>query len=107
LGVSAGASRGQIDQQLSYAMKRKNVIEFLFAMFLVCAYVIAYAATYANRKPAANLAYWAYTEDTPEWVEDCLYYGFYPVYFIHQRLFQVGRHTWDREPVEIPADFKG
>jgi hypothetical protein len=76
-------------------------------IFAFLVYLVAYGFLYSNRKPAANLAYWAYTEDRPMWVEDCLYYGFYPVYFAHQRLFHVGRHTWDREHIEFPADFQG
>jgi len=85
-------------------MKR---IEIGFLLGLIVLYVAGYALIYANRKPAANLAYWAYTEDSPEWVEDCFYYGFYPLYFIHQRVFHIGRHIWDRPVWVIPPGFEG
>ena len=70
-------------------------------------YLAVYASLFHLRRPAANLAYWAYTEDTPEWIETCLYYVFFPVYFVHQRVFDVQRHTWDRFEIIYPPDFKG
>lgn len=86
---------------------KRGLHSFDVGVILILIYVMAYFALYSNRKPAANLAYWAYSEDKPQWVENCLYYGFFPVYFIHQRVFGIGRHTWDREEIHIPPDFQG
>ena len=79
------------------------------AIVLISIYVLLYAVLYSNRKPAGNLAYWVYTgEDMPDEVERILYYVFYPLYFVHQRAFHVGPHTWDRpEWVMPPPDFQG
>ncbi len=69
-----------------------------------CLYIAIYGCLFHYRRPAANLAYWAYTDAGPDWVETCLYYGFFPVYFVHQRVFHSQRHTWDRStPVMGPG----
>ncbi len=79
-----------------------------------CAVIVLYFGTYAllylNRKPAGDLAYWCYTTEEPRnglWGEDTLYYLFYPVYIIHQRVFAGQRHIFDFYYAPIPADFKG
>jgi hypothetical protein len=75
----------------------------------ICAYVDVYALLYAHREPAANLAYWAYTTpvQAPLWVESSLYYGFYPIYFVHERLLGGWRHNYDRTHPVYPPGFSG
>jgi len=86
-------------------MKRSRGI---FALYFFSFYVAAYCVLFHFRRPAANLAYWGYTEDCPEWIETCTYYFFYPIYFVHQRVFHGHRHTWDRLPIHLPGpDFQG
>ncbi len=77
----------------------------LFCCFLL--YVFAYVTLFHYRRPAANLAYWCYTGTGPDWAETCLYYGFFPVYFVHARMFDGHRHTWDRSQPVYPANFEG
>ena len=79
-------------------------------MSAIVIYVAAYGRLYCHRKPAGDLAYWCYTKEEPRnglWGEDCLYYGFYPVYIVHQRLFHCQRHIFDFHFAEIPDDFPG
>ena len=66
-------------------------------------YVIAYCTLYHFRQPAANLAFWVYSKPANKRTEKCLYYGFYPIYFVHQRFFRGMRHNDDREPYYPPA----
>jgi hypothetical protein len=90
-------------------MKRIKRI-LIFGAFAIAIYVAAYGILYYNRKPAGDLAYWDYTSEEPRnglWGEDCLYYGFYPVYIIHQRLFHCQRHIFDFYFAQIPDDFQG
>ena len=61
-------------------------------------YLMAYALLYDFRSSAANMSYWVYSERAPEWAETCLYYGFYPAYFSHQRMLGGQRHNYDRIP---------
>ncbi len=68
----------------------------LGALSAVCLYVFVYGALYHVRTPAANLAYWVYSERAPAWAEECVYYAFYPPYFLHQRVVGAGRHNYDR-----------
>jgi hypothetical protein len=72
-------------------------------------YLCAYTALYHFRHPAANLAYWCYIAGgrKTETLERCAYYGFFPIYFIHQRLLGAGRHTWDRPAPSFPPGFQG
>ena len=78
------------------------------AFAAVCAcrfYAIKYGVLYHLRCPATNLSYWAYSERTEDWAEKCLYYGFYPAYFVHQRVLGGQRHNYDRpEPWFPQAD---
>ncbi len=66
------------------------------ALSAACLYLSAYGALYHFGRPAANLAYWVYSDHGPAWAEDCLYYAFYPPYFVHQRVLGGGRHNYDR-----------
>ena len=82
----------------------------VMAVSLITLYVTIYGVLYCNRKPAGDLAYWCYTREEPRnglLGEDCLYYGFYPVYMVHQRLFHSQRHIYDFHFAEIPADCPG
>jgi hypothetical protein len=85
-------------------MKRRKEYSLLC---IVCLYIAVYSCLFYFRRPAANLAYWAYTENTSETVETCLYYGFFPVYYVHQRVFNVQKHTWDRSEPVYPPGFNG
>jgi hypothetical protein len=85
-------------------MKRSVAMVLLYCL---CFYVAVYCAFYHFRKPAANLAYWAYTDDSPDWIENCTYYTFYPLYLIHQRFLGGHRHTWDRPEPSWPPNFQG
>jgi len=73
----------------------------------ICAYADTYAVLYARRGPAANLAFWVYTEYGPNWAEKSLFYGFYPVYFVHTRALDGARHNWDRRDRVCPLGFGG
>ena len=77
--------------------------------FVLCLYLGAYAILYHFRLPSANLAYWQYTKGgrETEAFERCVYYFFYPLYFVHQRAFGAGRHTWDRPAPYFPPGFQG
>ncbi|HLX69719.1 MAG TPA: hypothetical protein VKV04_08845 [Verrucomicrobiae bacterium] len=86
---------------------KQAINRLIWVVSILIAYSGFYAVLYCNRKPSANLAYWAYTKNCPEQVETGLYYIFYPAYFIHQRAFHAGRHTWDRPEWVMPPDFKG
>jgi len=80
-----------------------RIFRFACGLFLPL-YLLVYAFLYHFRGPAANLAYWVYSESTPDWAEVSLYYAFYPPYFVHQRLFAGARHNYDRpEPWFPPA----
>ena len=85
-------------------MKKSGTFILVYVLSL---YLISYCALYYFRRPAANLAYWGYTENTPEWVESCMYYAFYPPYVVHQRIFHAQRHAWDRPTIHYPPDFQG
>lgn len=85
-------------------MKRVKRIGFIGGCSIVL-YVTIYSVLYCNRKPAGDLAYWCHTENGPDWVEDGLYYGFYPVYIVHQRVFHCQRHIWDFTTAYLPANF--
>jgi hypothetical protein len=87
-------------------MKRLKHIA-ITSIFAISLYMISYGVLYWHRKPAADLAYWCYTGTGPDWVEDCLYYGFYPAYIIHQRALHCQRHIWDFPKLEIPPNFQG
>ena len=76
------------------------------AAFVVATYVVAYGTLYHFGQPAANLTYWVYSDRTPDWAEKCLYYGFYPPYFLHQRLLGGARHNYDRPEPWFPPAYK-
>ncbi len=82
-------------------MKRWRLALLAIVPLLVC--VAAYSVAYSRRVPAANLAYFAYTDHAPSFVERTMLYGFYPVYYIHSRVFSGQKHVWDRpRPVDVP-----
>ena len=73
---------------------------------MVLIYISAFEFMYLNRVPAANMAYFGYTDNVR--AESFFYYFFYPAYWVQRRVFGFGQtHTWDREPVIFPSDFKG
>ena len=82
-------------------MKRRLIAWSVGGAFI---YAATYATLFACRSPAANLAYWSYTTNSPEWIEEGLYLTFYPAYWIHRKVLHVRPHTWDREPASQPTD---
>jgi hypothetical protein len=81
---------------------KKGIKKSIFiGVIIILLYTIAYTISYANRAPAANMAYWMYTSSGDSIMsENIKYYFFYPAYKIHRILpiINAGRHNWDREP---------
>jgi hypothetical protein len=80
-------------------MKRRTKVAAITGVAIVL-YVLAYSYAYKHHGHAANLAYWCYrahADDTPDYVENALLYGFFPIYWVHRTFFRIGRHNWDRE----------
>ena len=73
-------------------------------ILVLAAYTGTYAIAYACRQPAANLAYFAYTEaPISESLEKGLWCFYWPVYKTHKFL-GAQRHTYDRDPtVDYPG----
>jgi len=76
-------------------MKRRHY--FIAVICLLAAYIGSYTYFYADRVPAANLAYFVYLRGgvESERAESFLYHFYYPAYKVH-RLFGIGRHNNDR-----------
>ncbi|MBI5597046.1 MAG: hypothetical protein HY928_13215 [Elusimicrobia bacterium] len=79
-------------------MSRKKFVGGAAFMVLLAVYGASYAGI--ARGPAANLAYFVYSEDSR--VDAACYYLFLPAYRLHQRLWEARdrgfvRHNWDRQ----------
>lgn len=76
----------------------------ILAIVVAVAFFAGYAGAYflAPRLPAANLAYFVYS-DTPR-VDSACYYFFLPAYRLHQNFNKLrhtgfARHNWDRPKI--------
>lgn len=84
------------------AIRSKRILVVLLVS--VCLYVSSYVAlAYRFRSPAANMAYFVYS--SKGYSEKCdlaCYYGFYPLYRVHEHLFSSSfvRHNLDRPAVD-------
>ncbi len=82
-------------------MKRPQ-LSFLILIF-VGAYVATYGILYSQRKSAGNMFYFQYLEGRSDLAERTLYDVFYPISWMHSRLFEGQKHVWDRAaPVDNP-----
>jgi hypothetical protein len=82
--------------QTSWEMVYRSVA-WVLAMTL---YVGSYAVMYWNRRPAANMFYFIYSENS--YVEEVSYHLFYPLYWIHRHVFWGQKHNDDRERI-VPS----
>ena len=99
------ASKGMFELTRQLKAKRRRIV--IGGISAIILYIAIYGWLYYHRKPAGDLAYWDYTGPGPMRADDCLYYAFYPVYIIHQRVFHCQRHIKDFHFAEIPDDFPG
>jgi hypothetical protein len=75
-----------------------------FVVLTACAaYVASYGILYSQRKSAGNMFYFQYLKGGPDLAERTLFDVFYPISWMHSRVFAGQKHVWDRAaPVDNP-----
>lgn len=75
---------------------RNTILLLITPLVAMAAYVGSYCIAWANRHPAANMAYFIYSSNDA--VDTACYRVYFPIYWVHTRLLHAGKHNHDREP---------
>ncbi len=68
-------------------------------------YIAAYAVAWEQRRPAANMAYFVYSDN--DTTDRICYRVFYPLDWLHRRLFDSGKHRFDATPMRPDPGNRG
>jgi hypothetical protein len=81
---------------------KKHTLGWVISLSLAV-YISSYGVLYLQRKPAGNMFYFQYLDSGPAAAERVISWVFYPVSWIHTRVFSGQKHVWDRPaPVDDP-----
>lgn len=83
-------------------VERKRSALLIVGVFVIAGYLSAYTVLYCSKSPAANMAYFVYTEHSK--LDHALYWTFWPIYKFHGLVLGQSKHNLDRPTVPLATE---